>query len=164
MPITATGLAALALADAKAALSRCGTVQALLGTTNDDPALAAAATLLRIFIDDAGQVETGNYLLLTCKPRPSEFMAADLRHYVYDIAVECWLGHPGGATAADQDFINSHNLDQAVTELWAQHTSGALAFELESAGTDQPVRDDDAGAQGDQVGNLLSMALGAYNE
>jgi hypothetical protein len=163
MAITAAGLAALALVDARSALSRCGTIQALLGTANANPTLAAAATVLRIFLHEAPTVEAGDYIILTCKPRPSEHIADGLTKYAYDIVAECWLSIPSETTSPEQDFTTSHNLDQAVTELRAQDRAGTLDFHLADCATDQPIRDDDTGAAAGQVGNLLTMTLEAYD-
>lgn len=160
MTITASALAALAITDACAALSRSPSVQAWLAVAGADAAAKAAAALLLIFKGDTGSSLPARYLVVTCRPRPPERQAADLVRHVFDIHAECCMPQPSGATDSQQDFIAGHNLGDVSKDLVAEHDAGTLDFELvDGAVTDIPYRTDDNNDRRGDILNVIDFAL-----
>ena len=162
MPVTLVGLAALAADDIRTGLSRCETIQEILGV--DEEADPEAAALALLFIGDAGEAVAARYGLIMVELRGSEAVAADLVKYSFSGSVEFWIPKPDDADLAEEDFLASHNLSEAITELWAMHRTGGLNFELTAASLGQPVRDDEVGAGSGDIGNVLEFALECYDE
>ncbi len=165
MTVTATSHAALAKVDACAALSRCPSVQTWLHATGADAAAKAAAALPLVFLQDAGDQIPDRYLIVTVAPRPSEKVAADLIHRVFDVTVECVTSQPSGADSAQDDFVFGLNLDEVGKEWMDQHEDGLLAFELvDVPAANVPMRDEDLGDRAGDLLNQITATLECWGE
>jgi len=156
---TPTGLAALAAADARSALSQCAALQVALGVDGAGDPVAAAAAL--IHIGDADDAIVAPYVVLIVKPTPPDFIADDLTLYGYTVEADLALAQDAGSTTGAHDMLFALNVDNVVGQLRAlydDHSSG-LSFDLIAAGTSEAVRDDDTGAQGGVMMNLVVLNL-----
>ena len=158
MSITAKGLANAARTEARDALARCQTLQEILGVDGEaDPEAAAKALIFR---EDAGEDLAPPYVLLHCVPQPTEHVADGVRFCAFRIEAEIWIPQDVDAVTDDEDFVLASNLDQVVTELWDQHDDGTLTlFDLTACGSEEPVRDDDTGANAGECGNQVVLQL-----
>lgn len=160
----ATSHDALAWEDARAALSRCASVQAWLAITAGDAAAKAAAAAALIFLKDADDELPDRYLLVSLSPRPPERPAADLVKRSWDINVEC-VTQPDADTDAQDDFVKGHNLGEVGVELMDQHEDGLLDFEMVDVPVcADPFRDDDTSDRAGDIITLVTFQLESWGE
>ncbi|HEX3132637.1 MAG TPA: hypothetical protein VHX44_03530 [Planctomycetota bacterium] len=165
MTVTAISHAALAKADACAALSRCPSVQTWLAVAGADAAAKAAAALPLIFLQDAGDQIPARYLIVTVTPRPPEKVAADVIHRMFDVVVECVTSQPSGAATAQEDFLFGLNLDEVGKEWMDQHEDGLLDFELvDVPAANVPLRDEDISDRAGDLLNQITATLECWGE
>lgn len=161
----ATSHAALAAQDARSALSRCPSVWLWLNVVGADDAAKAAAALLLIYLQDAGEDLPTRYIVITVVPRPPEKVAADLIHRAFDVSCECCTTQPSGASTAQEDFLFGLNLDEVGKEWMDQHEDGLLAFELVDvpvAGV--PLRENDLSDRSGDLLNAVNATLESWGE
>ena len=104
-------------------------------------------------------------LIVTIAPRPSEKVAADLIHRVFDVTVECVTSQPSGADSAQDDFLFGLNLDEVGKEWMDQHEDGLLAFELvDVPAANVPMRDEDLGDRAGDLLNQITATLESWGE
>lgn len=165
MTVAAISHAALAAEDARAALSRCPSVQTWLAVAGADAAAKAAAALLLIFLQDAGELIPARYLLVTVAPRPPIKVAADLIHRSFDVNVQCATSQPSGADTAQEDFRFGLNLDEVGKEWMDQHEDGLLSFELvDVPAANTPIRDEDLSDRAGDLLNEITATLESWGE
>lgn len=156
---TATGLAALALIDARLALSQCAAVQVALEV--DEAMTPAAAAVALGYLEDAEDDIAEPYYVLSVRPSPPDFISDSATLYQFEITVEFALPPAADADSGADDFVHALNLSDVIGQLRAlydDHTSG-LSFDLAGAMIDQAVREDETGAQAGVMLEQLVLSL-----
>lgn len=162
---TATSHDALAWEDARAALSRCESVQTWLAVSGADATAKAAAAAALIFLKDAGDTLPERYLLVTVSPQKPVNVADGAKQRVYDITVECSTKPEEDDTDPQDDFVKGHNLGEVSVDLWDQHEDGLLDFEMvEIPVCGDPFRADDLSDRAGDILQLITFQLESWGE